>query len=672
MTTVQEMHDDGVLPADESAPSSFALIRTQRTLQVVLGLFWILDAALQYQPYMFSRNFVPTFITANASGQPAPLAWLITTAGHFISPDVAVWNAFFATIQLVIGCGLLFRRTVRPALAISIVWSLSVWIFGEGLGMILTGTATALTGAPGSVFIYGALALMAWPRAKTVNAEAVDSDSQVTGIASSAAAQGLGGVATPLIVWSGYWLLAALLFVFPVNRTQSSISSAVTGMAPGTPGWYSHFLTSFGHAFSSIGTQSAWVLAIASLVIGFGPLVVWRPGIFLVAGGLLSALMWITGQGFLGGVLSGSATDPNTGPLVILLALAMAPTVLSLSPTWRSPFAALLRRRPAMVFGGGTAILCALVLAGTYPVAAQESSGTSMSGMTMPGSSGSSGSSGMSMSGSGVQSESTASCTKGNNGVARSGLDVTNTPNMVMGVGGVGMNMNGADATAAAGLNATKVDWSYTGPALPTDISQELLAQGKNGPDQIHMASTGCAAEPTFSQQINATQYVQSTSESVAAYATPALAAAAGYVAVSPTNYPVVYYVNPTVVAANAAAKRSLDPKAIDGLVFAQTPSGQQVLAAAMYLLPITVHRAPMPYGALVQWHQRTDVCGPTTVSASSPLLITGVTPCSAGTVRRATPYMTMVWQVPVAGGPLAIQPPDVQIVEAAIMSGST
>jgi hypothetical protein len=26
------------------------------------------------------------------------------------------------------------------------------------------------------------------------------------------------------------------------------------------------------------------------------------------------------------------------------------------------------------------------------------------------------------------------------------------------------------------------------------------------------------------------------------------------------------------------------------------------------------------------------------------------------------------VWQVPVAGGPLAIQPPDIQIVEAAIM----
>jgi hypothetical protein len=27
------------------------------------------------------------------------------------------------------------------------------------------------------------------------------------------------------------------------------------------------------------------------------------------------------------------------------------------------------------------------------------------------------------------------------------------------------------------------------------------------------------------------------------------------------------------------------------------------------------------------------------------------------------------VWEVPVAGGPLAIQPPDIQIVEAAVMA---
>jgi hypothetical protein len=229
------------------------------------------------------------------------------------------------------------------------------------------------------------------------------------------------------------------------------------------------------------------------------------------------------------------------------------------------------------------------------------------------------------------------------------------------------MNMNGADASAAAGLNTTKANWDYTGPAFPTAFARELLTYGENGPDQIHMAATGCAKEPTFSQEINANQYVQATSEAVARYADQWAAVAAGYVAVSPLSYPVVYYVNPSIEAANAAAKRTLSPVDVDGLVYAQTPTGQEVLAAAMYVLPASVDKAPMPFGALVQWHERTAVCGPLAGSATT-LDITGTTPCGPDTVQRPTPYVTMVWQVPVAGGPTAIQPPDIQIVEAAVM----
>ena len=89
-----------------------------------------------------------------------------------------------------------------------------------------------------------------------------------------------------------------------------------------------------------------------------------------------------------------------------------------------------------------------------------------------------------------------------------------------------------------------------------------------------------------------------------------------------------------------------------------------------MYVLPATLAKAPMPYGPLVQWHQRTQVCGASGGSVST-LAITGTPPCAAGTVLRPTPYMTMVWQVPVSGGPLAIQPPDIQIVEAAAMQAA-
>jgi hypothetical protein len=668
------MTDTAELSAPESsAPSERRLprlVKTQRVLQVILGLFWILDAALQFQPFMFGRGFVNNFILANASGQPAPVAWFITNVGHFISPDVAVWNTFFALIQLGIGVGLLYRPTVRSALAVSFAWAVGVWILGEGLGMLFTGTATALTGAPGSVLMYALLGLMAWPRRQRAHAdespEARADDHgdgvELVGVASSAAGHGIGGVITPLAVWSGFWLLAAVLFLLPDNRTQTSISSAITGMAPGSPAGYAHFLTSVGNSLASTGTLTAWILAIVSVVIGLGPLVVRRPGPILFAGGLVAAALWITGQGWLGGVFSGSGTDPNTGPLVVLLALAMVPATLARS-TSLTPLTALVRRRPALTFGSAAFVGAALILSATYPVSAQESSSTSMSGMAMSGSSAASPST--------TSSGTTSTCTPNQKGIPMSGLDLNNTPTMAMGGPNNVMDMNGADASAAAGLNTTKTNWHYTGPALPSATSQLLLADGANGPKDIHMAVTGCAKAVTSTQLLRSTQYVQSTSQAAASYATPAEAMAAGYVAASPTTYPVVTYVNPTIVAANAAAKRTMDPRYIDGLVYATLPSGQTVLVAAMYILPSTVKTAPMPFGALVQWHQRTQVCGTQAGSTTTSFQVTGFQPCAAGTVQKSTPYVTMVWQVPVAGGALAIQPPDIQVVEAAVMASA-
>jgi hypothetical protein len=646
--------DEADVAAAPATPSHLPLaIRSQRVLQVVLGLFWILDAALQFQPFMFGRGFVDTFILPNAAGQPFVIGDLITHIGNFLAPDIAVWNTLFALVQLAIGVGLLFRRTVRPALGLSFAWALGVWVFGEGLGMVLTGSASALTGAPGSVFLYGLVGLMAWPRPPR------DDEADLEGIASSAAARGIGRSITPLAVWAGYWSLAAVLFLQPHNRTQTSVSSAIVGMADGQPGWYARLLNHVGSALSSSGTQTAWVLALVALVIGLGPLLVRRPGWLLLGGAVLSFLMWAAAQGLVGNVFTGNDTDPNTGPMVIVLAAAMVPTAVA-GARWRSPASTLIGRHPALAGLAAAALGAAVALSATYPGAANESAGTAMAGMAMGGASDHAVSSP-------DQSISSDTCVSHQSGLKIAGLDLANTPYMLMG-GTNGMDMNGADASAAAGFNTTKPNWHYSGPALPQAEAQQLLADGNNGPTDIAMARNGCAKRLTAAQDIGAVQYVQATSQAVSHYTTPTAAEAAGYVAASPTAYPVVYYVNPAIVAANAAARRTLDPAHVDGLVFAQTPSGTWSLAGAMYLLPATVTNVPMPYGALVQWHRRVAVCGSGATSATMPLEITGAPPCAAGTSVQPTPYLTMVWQVPVAGGPLAIQPPDIQIVEAAAM----
>ena len=639
------------------------VLRTQRALQVVLGCFWILDAALQFQPYMFGHGFVDSFILNNATGQPFVVGDLITHIGHFLAPDIAVWNTFFALIQVGIGCGLLFRPTLKPALVVSFAWALGVWFFGEGMGMLLTGTASALTGAPGSVFMYGLLGLMAWPRAPRRYQR--DWSDRPIGIATSAAAQGVGRSVTPLAVWAGYWSLAAVLFVLPANRTTTSVQSAIVGMAQGQPSWYARFLTNLGNLFSTSGTQTAWILAILAVIVGLAPLFARRPGIFLLAGAVFAFLLWITGQGLVGNLFTGNDTDPNTGPIVILLAAAMTPTVIASKAEWRSPAGEMFRRIPAVGVLGAVGLVAALAVAATYPAAPSESTGNAMAGMAMGGSA----SGGAGSAASPDESVTTATCQPHQSALKIAGLDLANSPIMAMGNNpNTVMNMNGTDASAAAGFNTTTPNWHYTGPALPSGEAQTLLNEGNNGPSDIHMAKSGCAARLTSGEDIGAQQYVQQTSTAVGQYASPAEAVAAGYVAASPTDYPVVYYVNPEIVAANAFARRTLSPQHVDGLLYAATPGGQEVLAAAFYILPSTVATVPMPYGALVQWHKRTQVCGTGTVSTTMPLAITGYPPCATGTVVQPTPYMTMVWQVPVAGGPLAIQPPDIQIVEAAIM----
>ena len=110
---------------------------------------------------------------------------------------------------------------------------IGVWVFGEGMGMLLTGTAcsrarlarSSCTGCSDS-----------WHGPRAPRRYQADWSDRPTGIATSAAAQGIGRSITPLAVWVGYWSLAAVLFVLPANRTTTSVQSAIVGMAQGQPG----------------------------------------------------------------------------------------------------------------------------------------------------------------------------------------------------------------------------------------------------------------------------------------------------------------------------------------------------------------------------------------------------------------------------------------------------
>ena len=610
-----------------------ALHVNQRTLQIALGVIWIIDGLLKFQPALLKPSFISDVVRPMAAGQPSLVASTITHTADLLSHGATTWVALFGLIEIAVGVGLLFRRSVKPALIASFIWGAGIFLFGEGFGMVLTGQTSPLAGAPGAVCFYILLGLMVWPRGDHADSRGA------TGADSSAAGRGLLGGTGGLLAWAGIWLFEAIIWLFPFNRTGNSITDQMTDAANGEPGWYAHFLNSTGHAFAGTGIWMAAILATVSVIIGLGPLLSKRAGIYIGLGIGLALLYWVTGEG-LGELLTFGGTDPNNGPIIALIGLSVLPLVpeQASEPTVAARF---LAANPL----GALASLVAVVLipsavailpASADAAAPTSGSSSSMSGMSM---SGSSSMKGMSMSG--------ASSMKGmpmtSSGKSSSGASHPQS-----------MNMSGM-----AGLGVTDPHWKYTGPALPAAEVAQLTTISATTDAGHKMQTPNCDARPTSDQVLGATQYVQATSAAVAKYRDLSAAKAAGYVPITNTHYPVVHYINPAYM----NMQDIMNPNAVDSLVYATTPYGP-VLVAAMHLMP-GPGDGPMPYGCLVQWHAHTNLC-----TSETTHQIDGFTPCPPGTFHAgSTPMMTHVWQVPVAGGPLAIDPSDLQVVEAAIMA---
>lgn len=612
----------------------------QRTLQIALAVLWIFDGLLKFQPDHFKNQFLPDFIRPMAAGQPTLVGSAMNHMANFLSHEAAMWVVVLGLTEIGIGVGLLVRRFVRTALVVSFVCGIGIYIFGEGLGMVLTGQTSPLMGAPGAVCFYMLLGLMVWPKS---DADA-PSAPRAEGAESSAAARGLFGGTGSLIAWAAIWMFEAVVWMVPFNRNGNAIANQMAGMAngmpgaaDGQPGWYAHVLTSFGHAFVGAGVWVAVILAAASVFIALGPLVSNRPQVYVGLGIGLALVYWVTGEA-LGGLLTGSATDPNNGPIVALIGLSVLPLVPARAEA-PTPAARLLAARPM----AGVLTVIALVLVPL--VAAVVPVSSDLVAVAAPKGSSSNGTSLHVVSASG----STGSASGSMSGMAMSGQTQPHKSGSSASV----------DMSGMAGLGVTDANWKYTGPALPAAEVNELTV-ASDEQDKGHLMQTpNCTTTPTDQQVLGATQYVQATSAAVAKYKNLSTALADGYVPITTTSYPVVHYLN----ARYMNKQDIMNPNAVDSLVYATTPYGP-VLVAAMYLMPGS-HDGPMPYGCLVQWHAHTNLC-----SSNQSGQIDGLQPCSPGShPDPTTPFMTHVWQVPVAGGPLAIDPSDLQVVEAAIMA---
>ncbi len=273
-------------------------------LQRALGVIWLIDAGLQAEPAKFAHAYPLGTLAQSVMGEPN---WINRSIFAGIHPFVAywpLWNLGAVLIQLVIGICLVTGRFTKGALGVSIIWALVVWWLGEGFGTLLSGFGLMAAGAPGPALLYVLLAVMAWPRAGRP-----DVDHR-----------------TWTVTWVTLWVSAAILeypFSHPVGQVlQANLEEnlSTTRLLASTSTW-------FGHVASGHAVTVAVALAVLQVTIGLGALFAngW-PRLWPALGIFLSLFFWVVVQQ-LGGLPGTGATDPDLGPLMVVLGLAAWPAL---------------------------------------------------------------------------------------------------------------------------------------------------------------------------------------------------------------------------------------------------------------------------------------------------------------------------------------------------------
>ena len=282
----------------------------RRSLQLALAGIWLLDGVLQFQSFMYTQAF-PRTLAAAASGNPGVIARPVTWDAALIAHHLVLLNTVFALTQVLLGIGIVFRPTVQAALAASVAWSLAVWWLGEGLGGVLSGTASPVSGAPGAVLLYALLAVLLWPVSP--------------GRPASFAAARAVGVPVARGLWLALWLALEWFALTPANRAPQAMAQIIAGMANSEPRWLAGLDRAAASFVAGHGLAASITLGVALVIIAGG---IWLPQsaarAVLVLAIAVAAVIWIVGEG-LGGIFTGSGTDPNSGPLLALLALAYWP-----------------------------------------------------------------------------------------------------------------------------------------------------------------------------------------------------------------------------------------------------------------------------------------------------------------------------------------------------------
>jgi hypothetical protein len=267
---------------------------SRRSIQTLLGVIWFIDGLFQLKPQMFTRGFIQQVILPTGEGEPHFVAAIVNWGASLTSPHIAMWNTVFALIQILLGLAFMLNLRIKATIVASLIWSLAVWVFGEGFGQLFTGQTLLLTGAPGAVVIYALLGIVVWPH----KGDATDGWSR-------------RGRRFAQLSMAGIFLLGSVLHLQSGYLTPTGLSGAVAVSWVGTL---------IGHEGAAVSIVLAAIeLTIAVLLVLRVQL---RAVVWLAL--TVSFVFWWVGQSF-GQVFDPLSTDFNSGIVMMLLAVSAYP-----------------------------------------------------------------------------------------------------------------------------------------------------------------------------------------------------------------------------------------------------------------------------------------------------------------------------------------------------------
>lgn len=259
-------------------------------LRRALGVLWLAGALVKILLPFGDRPGEQSYeqTMAAETGPPGLHHVLAREASAFAAHPFLWWLP--AAVELCIGVCLIARPASRRALAASAGWALVVWVAGEGMGGLFSGSSV-LGDYPGAALLYAGAAVMGhWSR---------------TG-------------------WLALWLGAAFFTALPQNG-EAGWPFMLTVSQSEAPGQLRtvdtaelRWLTVGNTNIVGIAAPAVCLAVAVTVFLGF------LTRLFLSLSVLVALAGWV-GVRNRGGILTGSATDVGTGPVLILLAAAFWP-----------------------------------------------------------------------------------------------------------------------------------------------------------------------------------------------------------------------------------------------------------------------------------------------------------------------------------------------------------